>query len=73
MGQTGKKKELRFVRNVGLGFKTPKEVLRSVVTTVNSHYYGHHWGHDLLSIIEIFQDRGCNFECLVPRMYVTTK
>ena len=26
LGQTGKRKELRYVRNVGLGFKTPKEV-----------------------------------------------
>ena len=73
MGQPGKKKELRFVRNVGLGFKTPKEVLHSVVTTVNSHYHGHHWDHDLLSIIEIFQDRGFNFECLVSRMHVISK
>lgn len=27
VGQPGKKKELRFVRNVGLGFKTPKEAI----------------------------------------------
>ena len=61
MGQLGKKKELRFVRNVGLGFKTPKEVLHSVVTTVNSHYYEYHWDHDLLSIIEISKIEGVIF------------
>ncbi|CAH3025820.1 unnamed protein product, partial [Porites evermanni] len=27
LGQTGKRKELRYVRNVGLGFKTPKEAI----------------------------------------------
>lgn len=31
LAQPGKKKELRYVRNVGLGFKTPKEVLHSIV------------------------------------------
>ncbi|RMX57649.1 hypothetical protein pdam_00015892 [Pocillopora damicornis] len=27
LGQPGKKKELRYVRNVGLGFKTPKDAI----------------------------------------------
>ena len=38
LGQPGKKKELRYVRNVGLGFKTPKDV-SLVYLWVHGSYY----------------------------------
>lgn len=45
LGQPGKKKELRYVRNVGLGFKTPKEV-----SSVYLWVHGSHYSSDLLPI-----------------------
>ena len=43
LGQPGKKKELRYVRNVGLGFKTPKDV-----SSVYLWVHGSHYSSDLL-------------------------
>lgn len=45
LGQPGKKKELRYVRNVGLGFKTPKDV-----SSVYLWVHGSHYSSDLLPI-----------------------
>lgn len=45
LGQPGKKKELRYVRNVGLGFKTPKDV-----SSVYLQVHGSHYSSDLLPI-----------------------
>lgn len=45
LGQPGKKKELRYVRNVGLGFKTPKDV-----SSVYLWVHGNHYSSDLLPI-----------------------
>lgn len=45
LGQPGKKKELRYVRNVGLGFKTPKDV-----SLVYLWVHGSHYSSDLLPI-----------------------
>ena len=42
LGQQGKKdkKELRYVRNVGLGFKTPKEVMYIFNFCLSTTHFG---------------------------------
>lgn len=47
LGQVvGKKKELRYVRNVGLGFKTPKDVS---ITSITLIWLAEKWQHGCCS------------------------
>ena len=58
LGQKVKKNELRFVKNVGLGFRTPKEVLTGtlcvnldsllVKSTCMDHFYQHSPGFEFI-------------------------